>query len=149
MNSSEEIKQLAQERLEDALILLANRRFDGAFYLAGYSVELTLKAKICKHLDIDNLFATSNMEGVGEIRRVAKVHDFAILFNLCGLGNQLKNAMSLDRQFKNNCSLLFQSDGWNESVRYKTGHKTPSDVTRVINFLTDTQNGLLQWIENN
>jgi HEPN domain-containing protein len=40
MNSSQEIKQLANLRLAEARILLEAGKYDGAFYLAGYSVEL-------------------------------------------------------------------------------------------------------------
>ncbi len=31
-----------------AQVLLRAKRFDGAFYLCGYSVELALKARICR-----------------------------------------------------------------------------------------------------
>ena len=55
-----EIKQLAWQRLEEAKILSSNNMCDGAFYLAGYSVELMLKAKICERLGIPNLFAESD-----------------------------------------------------------------------------------------
>ena len=34
---------------------LQSWKIDGAYYLAGYSIELTLKAKLCEHLGIDNL----------------------------------------------------------------------------------------------
>ena len=56
MNTSEEIKKLADLRLEEAIILLNNKKSNGAFYLLGYTVELYLKYKICKMLNIDDLF---------------------------------------------------------------------------------------------
>jgi HEPN domain-containing protein len=43
-----QIRQLAYERLEEAQILAQNGKYDGAFYLAGYSIELMLKAKVCE-----------------------------------------------------------------------------------------------------
>ena len=46
MENIHEILKLATERLEEAQILYENNKPDGAFYLAGYSVELTLKAKV-------------------------------------------------------------------------------------------------------
>jgi hypothetical protein len=151
MNSIEEIKQLAQERLEDAKILLVNGRYDSAFYLAGYCVELMLKAKICEHLDLDELFLEPNSEqGLGEIRKIAKTHDFMVLLNLCGLGKKFNLEKSINSQFDQQCSLLFNpTNGWNERVRYKNNFKDPKDVLRTISFLKDTKNGLLQWIENN
>ena len=48
MNTSEEIKKLAELRLEEAQILLDNGKTNGAFYLLGYTIELHLKYKICK-----------------------------------------------------------------------------------------------------
>ena len=60
MDSPESIKALAWERLEEAEILYQNGKFDGAFYLSGYSVELMLKAKICERFGIPNLFDESH-----------------------------------------------------------------------------------------
>ncbi|MDP3007736.1 MAG: HEPN domain-containing protein [Methylococcales bacterium] len=45
MKTAQEIKDIALERLQEAAILCDNGKYDGAFYLAGYSVELMLKAK--------------------------------------------------------------------------------------------------------
>ena len=50
MNTSEEIKNLADLRLEEAEILLNNGKSNGAFYLLGYTIELYLKSKICRLL---------------------------------------------------------------------------------------------------
>jgi hypothetical protein len=36
MKLAEQIKNLAYERLEEAVILCDNEKFNGAFYLAGY-----------------------------------------------------------------------------------------------------------------
>jgi HEPN domain-containing protein len=45
-----ELRKLAVDRLADARALLDAGRWDGASYLAGYVVELSLKARICKTL---------------------------------------------------------------------------------------------------
>ena len=152
MNSTLEIKELATARLEDAKILLANSRYEGAFYLAGYAIELTLKAKICTHLDIDDLFSdnpTTHSKGsLGRFRESVKTHDFFVLLNLCGLNRKLEVEQEDNIYFKENWSLLFQKS-WNEGVRYKQDHIEASDVTTIINFLTEPTKGLLQWIENN
>ena len=44
--NTEDFKKLAETRLNEAQILLDNRKYDGAFYLAGYAVECGLKACI-------------------------------------------------------------------------------------------------------
>src|SRR2546425_2666201 len=43
-----DLQLLAEERLSDAQVLLANGRFGAAYYLAGYAIECALKACIAK-----------------------------------------------------------------------------------------------------
>jgi len=47
MISISHLREIAKARLEDAEVLFKNQRPDGAWYLCGYAVELTLKAWIC------------------------------------------------------------------------------------------------------
>lgn len=48
MKNLKDIQELADWRLEEADYLCKGGYFDGAFYLAGYAVELYLKAKIAE-----------------------------------------------------------------------------------------------------
>ena len=57
------------------------QRYDGAFYISGYAVELTLKARICKTLQW-NGFPDSNKEF--ERFSSFRVHDLAVLLKLTG-----------------------------------------------------------------
>lgn len=41
-------KKLVDRRMTEAKILLAKRKYSGAYYLGGYAVELALKACYCK-----------------------------------------------------------------------------------------------------
>lgn len=50
MNNPDEIRKLAHQRLKEAQILFENKMCEGAFYLASYSVEMTLKEKICERI---------------------------------------------------------------------------------------------------
>jgi HEPN domain-containing protein len=43
-----DLQRLANERITDAKVLLAARRWSGAYYLAGYAMECALKACIAK-----------------------------------------------------------------------------------------------------
>ena len=56
MTNPQEIKKIAWVRIEEAECLCQGNLLDGSFYLAGYSVELLLKAKICERFGIPNLF---------------------------------------------------------------------------------------------
>ena len=50
MIQTNDIKDIARARLQDADILLTSGRYDGAIYLCGYAIELALKARICQTL---------------------------------------------------------------------------------------------------
>jgi hypothetical protein len=45
------LNKLAEDRLKEAKLLLANEHFSGAAYLGGYAIELKLKSKICQRLN--------------------------------------------------------------------------------------------------
>jgi HEPN domain-containing protein len=60
MKTPQEIEDLAWDRLDEAQVLFTSRKFDGAFYLAGYAVELMLKTRICELFEIPNLFDESD-----------------------------------------------------------------------------------------
>jgi hypothetical protein len=46
----DELQKLSDTRIEDAEVLRRNRRYDAAYYLAGYAVECALKARIVRVL---------------------------------------------------------------------------------------------------
>lgn len=55
MKNATEIWELEERRLAEANVLLQNDFCEGALYLAGYSIELFLKAKICELLRIPGM----------------------------------------------------------------------------------------------
>lgn len=147
-----EIKKLAYERLEEAEILYQNKKYDGAFYLAGYSVELMLKAKICERIGVPNLFdeddqTLNKINGISEIRRALKTHNLFILLIFSGLREKFDIDKSANKHLLKANSLLFGN--WNENSRYKPcGFMSGSDVNDLIHLLKDS-NGLLEWIKQN
>lgn len=48
MISKKTLRELVDQKLKDADVLIANRRYASAIYIAGYALELTLKLKVCK-----------------------------------------------------------------------------------------------------
>lgn len=152
MTNPEEIRKLAAQRLTEAQILFQNSMCEGAYYLAGYSVELTLKAKICERLGIPNLFDESdkdanNIKGIGDIRKPLKTHNLFTLLIFCGLKVKFDNEKASNKDLALANSLLFNA--WDENVRYKPcGHILNKDVEKLINLLSGN-NGILTWIERN
>lgn len=62
MISKPSLKSLIIRRLGDARVLLKNRRYPAAIYLAGYGVELALKYRICKIMEFTKGFPESKSE---------------------------------------------------------------------------------------
>lgn len=48
MIAKKTLRELVDQKLKDAEVLIANRRYATAVYMAGYALELALKLKICK-----------------------------------------------------------------------------------------------------
>lgn len=78
ISSSDDLRLLAEERITEAETLLAARHFSGAYYLAGYAVELGLKAVLTRAL------ASYSMPNQKEVA-AAHVHDLRQLATSCGL----------------------------------------------------------------
>ncbi len=152
MKNPNEIKTLAMERLHEAEILYQNHKFDGAFYLAGYSAELMLKAKICERIGVPNLFdeedkSLNSIPGIGDIRKALKTHNLFTLLIFSGLKEKFDLEKSSNLNLLKANSLLFGN--WNEASRYKPcGFMKHTDVNTLVVLLKD-KDGLLQWIEQN
>lgn len=93
MISIQEINRIASARLKDAEILYKGKRYDGAVYLCGYAVELTLKAKICKILKWSG-FPSTNSEFQG--LQSFKTHRLDLLLSLSGQEGKIKTAFLAD-----------------------------------------------------
>lgn len=162
MKTVAQIKELSQARLEEAQILCNAGKYDGAFYLAGYSVELMLKAKICQHLDIDDLFSenveieTIPKKLINEVNKSIKTHDLNILFIYSGLVKKFQLAKANEPKLMQTYGYLMsipmsnnQRIQWSEQARYlPIGSQKAVEVKAFIQLLND-ENGLLKWIENN
>jgi len=93
MISIQELNRIASARLKDAEILYKGKRYDGAVYLCGYAVELTLKAKICKILKWSG-FPSTNSEFQG--LQSFKTHRLDLLLSLSGQEGKIKTAFLAD-----------------------------------------------------
>ena len=87
MISVAELDSLARARIDDAKALLAAGRFDGATYLCGYGVELSLKARICRTLDWPE-FPSTNHEF--QRYRSFQTHELDVLLSLSGQESRIK-----------------------------------------------------------
>jgi hypothetical protein len=132
MDTTEEIMRLSKERLSEAKILFDNGKFDGAYYLSGYSIELALKAKICERFCIPNLFTSDEKKlqaivGINEVRKAVRTANNKSL----SLGN----------------SIFFQN--WSEDIRYKPCGSIGKPECGELLELLAKENGILEWISAN
>ena len=87
MISVPELDNIAAARLEDAKALLAAGRFDGATYLCGYAVEISLKARICRVL---NWLEFPSTGGEFQAYRSFQTHELDVLLRLSGQEARIK-----------------------------------------------------------
>lgn len=81
------ILRRATKWVKDPQVLLAGRRYEGAYYLCGYAVELALKACICRTLGWAEFPETTNeFKGLTSL----KTHDLRILLRLSGRERRVK-----------------------------------------------------------
>lgn len=132
----EELKGLAHQRLVEAKILLQNEQFEGAIYLAGYSIELALKARICKVLDTD--FYPENLQGY-------KTHRFETLVILVGLERKLNLETAANDLFNSN---WMKVSLWEETLRYSPVNSgSQSKANELVKAIEDEEHGILTWIK--
>jgi len=86
MISTKDLRAIARARLRDAQVLLKGKRFDGAFYLSGYAVELALKARISRTLKWRE-FPQSGREF--EDFKSLRTHDLEVLLKFSGVADRV------------------------------------------------------------
>src|SRR5438128_2150486 len=118
-----ELRTIARARLRDAQILLESKRFDGAFYICGYAVELMLKARICRTLRWTDFPETRE-----EFRlfQSLKTHDLETLLKLSGVEHRVTTRHPKE---------WFGVAGWNPVKRYQTvGQTTPLEAENMVMY---------------
>jgi HEPN domain-containing protein len=135
MPTRNELKELAKLRLKEAETLFNAGLYDGAVYLCGYVVEMALKARICKLLDIDEYPSS------GKLKSAYAVHDFYQLLVLSGLKNKVNSAHA---ELHANWSITIP---WSPEMRYQAqGTISKTQAEQILNAVRDKPNGVLRWI---
>ena len=130
-----ELRQLAEDRIADAAILLASGRWSGAFYLAGYAVECGLKACIAR---------LTNQDDFPRERRFVDecyTHDLEKLLKVAGLKAALDADTLANLAFSSNWSI---ANEWDETSRYE--QKTQVEAQDLYDAITNDPDGVLPWI---
>lgn len=130
-----DLQKLAQAKLADAVLLGENGRCSNAYYLAGYAVELAIKACIARQF---------NAETIPDPKLVQRfyTHQLTELIGLAGLAAVLKERLAEDRQFAANWSTVSE---WTEASRYEMVDSYTCGL--MIDAIRDDNSGVLPWLK--
>lgn len=133
--SRENLQSLSEARLSDAILLLENKRFSSAYYLAGYAVELALKACVSRQ------FRQDEIPDKDLIKKVL-THEFPQLVALAGLSTLLTNEQKGDATFQAYWGIVNE---WKSDARYDIIE--PISAQQLLLAIADAQHGVMQWIK--
>jgi HEPN domain-containing protein len=134
----DEWKRLAKRWLVDAKVLLDNRRWAAAYYLAGYAVECGLKACILARVG-------AVPEVIFETRRFSEncwTHNVMELVKLAELEAIRLADIAVNAALAQNWNV---AKDWSEKVRYKMMSR--SLARKLFAAIADKHNGVMRWIK--
>jgi HEPN domain-containing protein len=130
----DDLQLVAQAKIDDASILLREGRASNAYYLAGYAIEIGLKACIAKQI------AGETIPSLPFIRSIYD-HDLQKLMKVAGLSAELKRALDSDALFATNWAIVCE---WDPIERYSTIDLNTAQL--MIAAVADSETGVLAWI---
>jgi AbiV family abortive infection protein len=131
-----DLQILAEDRLTDAQVLLANGRFGAAYYLAGYAIECALKACIAKLTKAEDFPIKNSTNKV-------YIHDLKKLAGTAGVEAGIAQLAKNDKTFERNWA--FVTEWWSEESRYDRYVDQPR-AKSMLDAVSDLQHGVLQCI---
>lgn len=135
MIAKKDLQTLAETRLGDAQLLLQAGRYSAAYYLAGYAVELGIKARIAGVFQADMIPERSFVNAVYS-------HKLDELVGLAGIKRQLQDDMALDSVFSAAWGIASK---WSETSRYEMWDQFAA--ASMLQAVGDVNHGVLQWLK--
>lgn len=135
MLSRNDLQKLAQLRLEDSIVLYQAGKSSSAYYLAGYTIELALKACISKLFQPDVIPDKAFIQAI-------YTHSLESLLNVAGLLPQLKEDSKNDPQFAAYWGIVSK---WGETSRYQFWDSVTAAT--LIQSINDPDHGVFQWVK--
>jgi hypothetical protein len=131
-----ELESLSAIRIKEEEILLTADCFHGAYYLAGYALECTLKACIAKHVEEFDFPDKKLTNGY--------THNLANLVVTAGLKQVLYEQEKHNKEFNLNWAIAVE---WSEESRYKFAI-TEQEAHDLFAAITEDESGILSWLKN-
>jgi HEPN domain-containing protein len=123
-------------RIDEAEMLLAQGKYDGAYYLAGYAVECGLKACIAR------LTSQDDYPPKPKFIHDDYSHEIEKLVKTAGLTAQRDADAAADPVLQANWDTV---KDWTEESRYE--RRTQAQAQQLIAAITDAAHGVLPWIK--
>jgi len=125
---------LTQARLAEARVLLDAGLYSGAYYLAGYAVELGLKALI------SDKFRAGIIPDPKFVQNIF-VHDIEKLADTAGLKRAVADSVKTEPDFAANWAAVSE---WSEQSRYTVNGE--ASARALVAAIDAADKGVLAWI---
>lgn len=130
------LQQLAKLRLDEAKLLLREKQYSGAYYIAGYAIECALKACIAAQFRENEI---PDKKFVNDIY----THDLEDLLALAGLQKLLEMEWRSNPDIERRWLVVIK---WSEQARYTVW--TEDQAKGIIDAIDGDgrTGGLFQWL---
>ncbi|AGA31404.1 HEPN domain-containing protein [Singulisphaera acidiphila] len=143
MVNQEDLQQMTEERIKDAKVLIRGKRWEFAYYTAGYAVECALKSCLLARMVQTGWVFDEKNKNV----EACRVHELIKLIDIAGLRNELNKRLetsaSVGDRFVTHWAVVSE---WKVTSRYDA--KTEIDAKKLVAAITDKPDGVLRWIQN-
>lgn len=132
------LQRLCDERLEDARVLLEQKRWPASYYIAGYSLECALKSCILAYIERTGI--------IFEDKKFAQncwTHNIEELVAQADLKIERDRAAGQNPIFGQHWQI---AKDWSEASRYQLSTQTHAE--KLFGALTDRKEGVIPWVKN-
>lgn len=130
-----DLQAIAQSKIDDAELLLEHHRYSNSYYLAGFAVEIAIKACIAKQIAAETIPDKNYIQAI-------HVHNIAELVGLAGLKPELQNKQTADPEFHTYWGIATK---WKTDSRYQA--IDPTSCQLLIQAVVEPEHGVLPWIK--
>jgi hypothetical protein len=138
-----ELQRLSAERILDARALIAAKRWEFAYYSAGYAVECALKSCVLARMIHTGWIFREETKDLRECR----THNFSTLIRLAGMKDdlelKLKDSVHRKEPFAENWEIAAT---WTVDSRYRI--TTEVEAVTLFNAIAEQPHVVLTWIHN-
>lgn len=134
MLHQDDLKAIAEAKLEYAELLFENRRFSNSYYLFGYAAEIALKARIA------GAFVSNSIPDKKLVNDIYS-HDLEKLAGIAGLSIELGERRRSSAIFDGHWSTVTE---WSEQARYSMIDVFQATAMRVA--MIDSKDGVFGWL---